>query len=128
MEIRRGKSADREVKELLLAVESARTIVDQIRKISESLDTHLETSAHLDEIVALLADKKGMVDTLNNVVGDIKLRLRVDKNGRAGIPVPDDIKILYARLVSDVRELLQEEARIESLVCGKGIPISKAGR
>jgi PHD/YefM family antitoxin component YafN of YafNO toxin-antitoxin module len=127
METEHGNSTEGAARDLVLVIESARAIVAQLKGMSESLDAHLEKSADLDMIISLLAEKKGKVETLMDVVRDIKSRLKVDRNGSAGVLVPEDIKARYADLMKDFRDLLDREARIESLVCGRGLPITKAG-
>jgi hypothetical protein len=113
-------------RDLMLAIESARAVMGELTEMAESLDAHLSRSIDLDVVVSMLAAKKDKVETLKNLVRVIKLRLKVDRHGVPGVVVPRDVKARYAQMMEDFRGLLDCEARVESLVCGRGLPITKA--
>ena len=116
------------IRNLFLITESASDLVGEIRGLSRSLDRSLRSSADLDTVVSLLRSKKAKVDTLTGVVRRLKAELRVDPNGAVGVAVPDTFKLRFAELLEEVRGLVEEESRIESLICGSGLPITRRRR
>lgn len=123
----RDSSVD-SLQNLLLALETANDTVSEIRQQSRDLNHLLGRQANLDAVVTLLAQKKAKVDTLKELTREIKTQLKVDVNGRVGILLPESYKVRFVELMADFRELLEEESRLEELICGKGFPITRRVR
>jgi hypothetical protein len=113
---------------LMLTLETASDMVSEIRGQSRDLNHLLKKQASLDAIVTLLGEKKAKVDTLKELAREIGIQLRVDANGFVGISVPESCKVRFVQLMADFRELLEEESRLEDLICGQGFPISRRVR
>jgi hypothetical protein len=113
---------------VVLLIESAGDIVVDLRQLSGSLDQLLERCADLDEVINLLHEKKAKVDTLRELARQIKVQLRVDADGRIGVELPEGVRNRFIRLMDDLRRLLEDESRLESLICGRGLTVSRGGR
>lgn len=113
---------------VVLLIESAGDIVDDLRRLSGSLDELLERCADLDEVIKLLHEKKAKVDTLRELARHIKVQLRVDADGHIGVELPEGVRDRFIRLMDDLRRLLEDESRLENLICGRGLTVSKGGR
>jgi hypothetical protein len=113
---------------VVLLIESAGDMVDDLRLLSGSLDQLLERCADLDEVINLLHEKKTKVDTLRELARQITVQLRLDADGRIGVELPEGVRDRFCRLMEDLRLLLEDESRLENLICGRGLTVSKGGR
>jgi hypothetical protein len=125
MENQRGKDSGDPVRNLDLLLETAIDLVAELNRLSESLDENLRKSTDADSIISLLREKKASVDTLRDLAREIKIHLRVNDSGQPRTPVPEGLKVKFAQLMLDLKRLLKEESRIEDLICGRGVPISR---
>jgi hypothetical protein len=114
---------------IVLLIESAGDIVRDLRSLARSLDELLEQSADVDTVIRILSEKRAKVDTLRTLASQIRIQLRVGPDGRIGVDLPEGPKLRFAQLMADLHQLTQDESRLESLLCGSGLTISKgAGR
>jgi predicted nucleotidyltransferase len=111
---------------VILVIESARDLVRDIKDLSRRLDDELKESSDIDSIVCLLQEKRSRVDMLRQMATQIRTELRVGGDGKPAVEMPEVMKLELGDLVVELRQLLDEEARIEALICGTGLPI--AGR
>jgi predicted nucleotidyltransferase len=126
MESSHGKNAEAAAGNVILVIESARDLVRDIKDLSRRLDDELKESSDIDSIVCLLQEKRSRVDMLRQMATQIRTELRVGGDGKPAVEMPEVMKLELGDLVVELRQLLDEEARIEALICGTGLPI--AGR
>lgn len=107
-----------------LLMESARDVIDDIKKLSRNVGTKLERSASLDDIVPILAEKRDRVGVLRDLSREITVSLGATKTGKVGVPLSEESKQQFLDLVSEIQELITEESGLEDLVCKRGLRIS----
>lgn len=110
---------------IVLLLESANDTVECIRELSRSLDESLQQGADLDTIIKVLEAKKARVDVMRDLATEIRVQLRVDASGQIGVQLPEAFRLRFGQLMSGLQQILEEEARLESLICGRGLTISK---
>jgi hypothetical protein len=110
---------------LLLAIETMSNMVSEMRRLSRDLDGLLREQGDPDQIITLLSQKKSKVDTLKELAKEIRIMLRVDEDGAVGISLPESHKTRFVHLMADFRELLEEESRLQELMCERGFPITR---
>jgi hypothetical protein len=113
------------VPNIVLLIESAGDIVKDLRDLSTSLDKLLQRSADLGAVIGILHEKKAKVDTLRELACQIKFELRVGPDGRIGVDLPEGPKLRFAQLMADLHKLTEDESRLEELLCGRGLTVSK---
>lgn len=113
---------------VILAMESARDLIAEMKSLLRSLEEGLRTSREIDSIVAILEKKKAKVDTLKGLAVEIKSQMLAGRSGDGRTTLPDSVRLRFLEMMAEFRELLDEEARIESLICGQGLPISRTHR
>jgi hypothetical protein len=128
MRNRHVESSEEATHNLVLLIESARDLVGELRQLSQQLDENLQKCVDLDMVISLLREKKDRVDTLRRLATEIRARLRVTDKGEPGIQVSESSKLLFNQLMADLRDLLEKESRLESLICGCGLTISRGVR
>jgi hypothetical protein len=111
-----------------LLIESARDLIEVIRVMGQGLDQKLREAADVDLVISVLSKKKQKVETLKEIAREIKVRLRVGGDGRAGIAVSEATRVEFADLMENLRQLVEEEQQLEELVCGQGLSISRRTR
>jgi hypothetical protein len=116
------------IRDLSLLMETARDLVSKLGKLADSVERGLIAGTDPDEVIALLTLKKTEVDTLNTVALEITSRLRIGSDGSVDVPVPEELKARFRELMDDFRGLLEQEARIESLIGDRGFPVSRRSR
>ncbi len=108
-----------------LLISSARDLIMEIRALGQGLDESLKETAEIDTVISVLSAKKQKVDTLREVARQITSRLRVGNDGKAGVPVSEETKLEFANLMTEFKQMLDEEERLEEMVCGRGLQISR---
>jgi hypothetical protein len=114
--------------DLALILETTRDLIAELMQLSNSLSENLRDCTDLDTIISILQAKKTRIATLKDLTGQINTLLRIDEHGNPAVPVPEDAKLRFAELMAEFRELVEEEARIESLLAGNGLRISRRSR
>jgi hypothetical protein len=113
---------------VVLAMESARDLIAEMKSLLRSLEEGLKASREIDYIVAILEKKKAKVDTLKGLAVEIKSQMLAGRSADGRTTLPDPVRLRFLEMMAEFRELLDEEARIESLICGQGLPISRGTR
>lgn len=114
---------------VILAMESARDLIAEMRSLLRSIEEGLATSREVDSIVAILEKKKAKVDTLKSLAVQIKTQILAGRSVEGGrTALPDQVRLGFLELMAEFRDLLDEEARVEALICGQGLPISTGTR
>jgi hypothetical protein len=109
-------------------MESARDLIAEMKSLLRSLEEGLKASREIDYIVAILEKKKAKVDTLKGLAVEIKSQMLAGRSADGRTTLPDPVRLRFLEMMAEFRELLDEEARIESLICGQGLPISRGTR
>ena len=107
-----------------LLMESARDVIDDIKKLSRNVGAKLERSASLDDIVPILAEKRDRVEVLRDLSREISVSLGAAETGKVGIPLSEESKQQFLDLVTEIQELITQESGLEDLVCRRGLRIS----
>jgi len=107
-----------------LLMESARDVIDDIKKLSRNVGAKLERSASLDDIVPILAEKRDRVGVLRDLSREISVSLGAAETGEVGVPLSEESKQQFLDLVTEIQELITEESGLEDLVCKRGLRIS----
>jgi hypothetical protein len=128
LETRQYNGSHEAVHNVVLLLESASDTVDGLRELSRSLDESLEQGAGLNTVIALLQQKKAKVDILRDLASEIRTQLRINAAGQIGVDLPGTSKLRFAQLMADLRQLLEDEARLETLICGRGLTITRGTR
>ncbi len=128
METRQYTGSNEAAHNVVLLLESASDTVDGLRELSRSLDESLEQGAGLNTVIALLQQKKAKVDMLRDLAREIRTQLRINAAGEIGVDLPETSRRRFAQLMADLRQLLDDEARLETLICGRGLTITKGTR
>lgn len=111
-----------------LLMESARDVIEGIREISQDVETKVNESASIEEIIPLLAEKRDRVGVLRDLSREITVSLGAAETGKVGIPLSDDSRQQFLDLVGEFQELIDEESSLENLVCRRGLRISRRKR
>jgi hypothetical protein len=109
-------------------MESARDVIEGIREISQDVETKVNESASIEEIIPLLAEKRDRVGVLRDLSREITVSLGAAETGKVGIPLSDDSRQQFLDLVGEFQELIDEESSLENLVCRRGLRISRRKR
>ena len=125
MPVKHQEIAGGEIQDLSLLMETAGDLVTDLIDLALAVERGLGEACDVDDIIGLLRQKKSRVDTLNSVALEITSRLKLNTPGEAGLGVPEGLKVRFRELMADFRRLLDEEARIEGLIAGRGFPVSK---
>lgn len=128
MENRYSDTSKDATENLVIMLESACETVEDIRALSRVLDENLQQGANLNKTIGLLERKRTKVDILRDLATEIRIQLRISADGRIGVDLPEDFKPRFTELMADLRQLIDEEARLESLICGRGLTISRGAR
>lgn len=128
LETRQYTGSNEAAHNVVLLLESASDTVDGLRELSRSLDESLEQGAGLNTVIALLQQKKAKVDMLRDLAREIRTQLRINAAGEIGVDLPETSRRRFAQLMADLRQLLDDEARLETLICGRGLTITKGTR
>ena len=107
-----------------LLMESARDVIDDIKKLSRNVGAKLERSAALDDIVPILAEKRDRVGVLRDLSREISVSLGAAETGKVSVPLSEESKQQFLDLVTEIQELITEESGLEDLVCKRGLRIS----
>jgi hypothetical protein len=121
----RIKSTEDRVCELWLILGSARDLIDEIRDLSSQLDGGLAASMPVDGVLEVLGRKRDKVETLKHLAQQLRTELRVDGEGRPGVDLPGGFKSEFAQLMTRLEHLIRDEARLEQLMCGKGLNLKR---
>jgi hypothetical protein len=113
---------------VVLAMESARDLIAEMRSLLRSLEEGLTTAREIDSIVTILEKKKAKVDTLKDLAVEIKAQMLAGRSTDGHASLPDAVRLRFLEMMAEFRHLLDEEARIEALICGQGLPISRRTR
>jgi hypothetical protein len=113
---------------IVLAMESARDLIAEMKSLLRSLEEGLRDSREIDSIVAILEKKKAKVDTLKGLAVEIKSQMLAARSRAGGAALPDALRLHFLELMAEFRDLIEEEARIESLICGQGLPLTRRPR
>ena len=113
---------------VVLAMESARDLIAEMRSLLRSLEEGLKDSREIDSIVAILEKKKAKVDTLKGLAVEIKSQILAGRSEAGGTTLPDTVRLRFLEMMAEFRDLIEEEARIENLICGQGLPLSRRTR
>jgi len=113
---------------LVLAMESARDLIAEMKRLLHSLEDSLRSSGEVSSIVAILEEKKAKVDTLKQLAVEIKTQMLAGRNEDGRTTMPEGVRLRFLELMAEFRVLIDEEARIERLICGQGLPISRRAR
>jgi hypothetical protein len=113
---------------VVLALESARDLIAEMKSLLRSLEEGLKDSREIDSIVAILEKKKAKVDTLKGLAVEIKSQILAGRSEAGGTALPDSVRLRFLEMMAEFRDLIEEEARIENLICGQGLPISRRTR
>jgi len=113
---------------VVLAMESARDLIAEMRSLLRSLEEGLKAAREIDSIVAILEKKKAKVDTLKGLAVEIKSQILAGRSADGRTSLPEPVRMRFLEMMAEFRELLEEEARIEALICGRGLPISRRMR
>jgi hypothetical protein len=114
-----------EIEELALLIETAAELVSDLQEQAEALELQLGASPDVEDVIGLLGRKKSKVDTLKSVAIEITSRFRPKAGGGPGKAVPEGLKLRFRELMDEFERLLTHEARIESLIAGRGFPVSR---
>jgi hypothetical protein len=107
-----------------LLLESARDIVGKVKDLSRSVETKLDQSASLDEIIPLLTEKRDRVNVLSRLSREISLLIRGGEDGAPAVPLPDSAREQFLDLVSEFQELMKDHTRLEERVSMRGLRLS----
>ncbi len=110
---------------IALLMNSARDIIEDIRRISETVEAKLHESASLDELLPLLTKKRDRVGVLRDLSREITISLGAAETGKPSVPLPEGQRQQFMDLVSELQALITEESNLESLVCRHGLRISR---
>jgi len=113
---------------VVLAMESARDLIAEMKSLLRSLEAGLKDSREIDSIVAILEKKKAKVDTLKDLAVQIKAQILAGRSEDGRTTLPDSVRLRFLEMMAEFRDLIEEEARIESLICGQGLPLSRRTR
>ncbi|HVP56885.1 MAG TPA: hypothetical protein VMU02_02215 [bacterium] len=113
---------------VILAMESARDLIAEMKSLLRSLEEGLNDSREIDSIVAILEKKKAKVDILKDLAVQIKAQILAARSEDGRTTLPDSVRLGFLELMAEFQNLIEEEARIENLICGQGLPISKRTR
>ena len=113
---------------LVLAMESARDLIAEMKRLLHSLEDSLRSSGEVSSIVAILEEKKAKVDTLKGLAVEIKSQILAGRSEAGGTTLPDTVRLRFLEMMAEFRDLIEEEARIENLICGQGLPLSRRTR
>jgi hypothetical protein len=113
---------------VVLAMESARDLIAEMKSLLRSLEEGLKDSREIDSIIAILEKKKAKVDTLKVLAVQIKSQILAGRSEAGGTIMPDSVRLRFLEMMAEFRDLIEEEARIENLICGQGLLISKRTR
>jgi hypothetical protein len=111
-----------------LLIASARDLIVEMRTLGNELDEVLGQTAEIDSVISVLSKKKEKVETLKEVARQITSRLRVGDDGKAGVEVSEEIRQEFTGLMAEFSQMLEEEERLEEMVCGQGLQISRRSR
>jgi len=110
--------------DLIVMIEGASELVTQLQNLSEQIDERLNRGSSVDDVIEILNDQKGKVDTLRQLSRQITSTLGIDESGCLHQPIPERAKIAFEDLMRNLTRLVETQSRIESLIAAKGIPIS----
>ena len=128
MESSQGKDASDAAGNVILVIESARDLLRDIKDLSRQLDRELKGPGDVDRVVGILQEKRSKVDMLRQMATQIKTELRVGEDGKPAVEMPEVMKLELGDLVIELHQLLDDEARLEALICGNGLPIAGRSR
>lgn len=117
--------SDCAVSNFALLMESAREVIDGIREVSRTVETKVNQSASMEEIVPLLVEKRDRVGVLRDLSREISVSLGASETGKVGVPLSDESKQQFLDLVAEFQHLINEESTLEELVCKEGLRISR---
>ncbi len=114
-----------ETHDLSLLMATAGDLVAELSDLALAVERCLSKSTDVDEVISLLREKKGKVDTLNTIALEITSRLKLNADGSVGLTVSEGLKVRFRELMADLRRLLDRGSRIEDLIAGRGFPVSR---
>jgi hypothetical protein len=125
MHVKNQTMEENEVRDLALLIETAGELVTGLQDLAGSVEASLAGTSDVEDVIALLSQKKAKVDTLKAVALQITSRLKVNADGHVGVVVPEGLKVRFRELMVGFQGLVDQESRIEDLIAGRGFPVSR---
>jgi hypothetical protein len=81
MHVKNQTMEENEVRDLALLIETAGELVTGLQDLAGSVEASLAGTSDVEDVIALLSQKKAKVDTLKAVALQITSRLKVNADG-----------------------------------------------
>lgn len=118
------RSQIRTNEDLLVMIEGATELVNQLQSLSDEIDQELKRGSSVDQVIEVLNRQKDKVDALRQISRSITSALGLNQTGCLRQPIPEHLRIAFEDLMKRLTKLVDTQANIESLLSTKGIPIS----